>query len=74
MATHRLTGFSGGEDTSAEHFWGVDCDVMVPAAIENQVTGKTAPLVKAKVVVEGANGPTTPLAERELARSNVVTL
>ncbi len=70
-STGRLPGFAGGEDITPETFWGVDCDVMVPAAIENQVTGKTAPLIKAKIVVEGANGPTTPLGERELARRGI---
>ncbi|HYC77929.1 MAG TPA: Glu/Leu/Phe/Val dehydrogenase [Planctomycetota bacterium] len=69
--TGHLNGFPGGEDASLEAFWSVDCDVMVPAAIENQVTGKTAPLIKAKLIVEGANGPTTPAGERELARRGV---
>jgi glutamate dehydrogenase (NAD(P)+) len=70
-ATNRLGGFQGGEEVSPELFWGVDCDVMVPAAIENQITAKTGPLVRAKVVVEGANGPTTTIAERELLRRGV---
>jgi glutamate dehydrogenase (NAD(P)+) len=70
-ATNRLGGFSGGEEVSPELFWGADCDVMVPAAIENQITAKTAPLVRAKVVVEGANGPTTTIAERELTRRGI---
>jgi glutamate dehydrogenase (NAD(P)+) len=69
--TGRLGGFSGGDDVSVDAFWGADCDVMVPAAIENQVTGKTAPFIKAKLVIEGANGPTTPAGERELARRGI---
>ena len=69
--TNRLGGFTGGEDIRPEDFWGVDCDVMAPSAIENQVTGKTAPAIKAKMVVEGANGPTTPAGERELARRGI---
>jgi glutamate dehydrogenase (NAD(P)+) len=71
VQTGRLGAFAGGEDIPPETFWAVDCDVMVPAAIENQVTGKTAPSIKAKVVVEGANGPTTPAGERELARRGI---
>jgi glutamate dehydrogenase (NAD(P)+) len=70
-ATSKLGGFTGGEEVAPEAFWGVDCDVMVPAAIENQITAKTGPLVRAKVVVEGANGPTTTIAERELVRRGV---
>jgi glutamate dehydrogenase (NAD(P)+) len=70
-ATARLGGFSSAEEVSPETFWGVDCDVMVPAAIENQITAKTAPLVRAKVVVEGANGPTTGIGERDLVRRGI---
>ena len=70
-ATNKLGGFTGAEEVSPETFWGVDCDVLVPAAIENQITAKTGPLVRAKVVVEGANGPTTTIGERELLRRGV---
>lgn len=41
----------------------LDCDVVIPAALENQLTGENAPRIKARIVLEGANGPTTPEAD-----------
>ena len=41
----------------------LDCDVLIPAALENELTADNAPRIKAKIVLEGANGPTTPEAE-----------
>ncbi len=41
----------------------LDCDVLIPAALENQLTGDNAPRIKARIVIEGANGPTTPEAD-----------
>ena len=58
-----LRGFPGAQEVSNEGLLAVDCDVLVPAAIGNQLTSRTAPEVKAKLIVEGANGPTTPEAD-----------
>ena len=56
-ATNKLGGFPGAEEVSPESFWGVDCDVMVPAAIENQITAKTGPLVRAEGRRRGRERP-----------------
>jgi glutamate dehydrogenase (NAD(P)+) len=59
-------GFSGAEPMTNEQLFGLDVDVLIPAALENQITMENAPSIRAKVVVEGANGPTTPDAHRHL--------
>jgi glutamate dehydrogenase (NAD(P)+) len=50
------------------------CDALIPAAIENQITRENAPRVKARMVAEGANGPTTPEADRILRKKKVVVV
>jgi glutamate dehydrogenase (NAD(P)+) len=52
-------GFAGAEAMANEDFWGVDCDILIPAALEGQITKDNAGKIKAKMVIEGANGPTT---------------
>ena len=59
--------------TSAEALE-VDCDVLVPAALENQITSDNAPRVKARIVLEGANGPTTPEGEDILRARGVLVI
>jgi glutamate dehydrogenase (NAD(P)+) len=61
-----IEGFPGGESLGNEDLFGLDVDVLVPAALENQITAENAPSIKAKIVTEGANGPTTPEAHRML--------
>src|SRR5437867_11908244 len=52
----------------------VECDVLVPAATENVITRKTAPQIKAKIICEGANGPTTAAADEILEKKGVFVI
>jgi glutamate dehydrogenase/leucine dehydrogenase len=64
---HRtIDGFPGGEGIDNTKIFTLPVDVLVPAALENQITMENAPLIKAKIVAEGANGPTTPEAHKTL--------
>ncbi len=72
---HRtIDGFSGGEPLDNGALFGLDVDVLVPAALENQITMENAPSIKAKIVAEGANGPTTPDAHRHLHERGVFVI
>lgn len=66
-----VAGFPGGTALSNEELFTLDVDVLIPAALENQITMENAPGIKAKVIVEGANGPTTPDAHRHLHERGV---
>ena len=61
-----IDGFPGGEPLENEQLFKLDVDVLVPAAMENQITMENAPDIRAKVIAEGANGPTTPDAHKHL--------
>ena len=67
-AEHNKTvdGFPGGDRLSNDKLWGLDLDVLIPAALENQITMENAASIKAKIITEGANGPTTPDAHSYL--------
>jgi glutamate dehydrogenase (NAD(P)+) len=69
-----VLGFAGGEVLSAERFWQVPCDILVPAALEQQITGANAGQIQARLVIEGANGPTTPEADDILAERGVLVV
>src|SRR6266853_1619144 len=61
-----VDGFPGGEPLTNEQLFALDVDILIPAALENQITIENAPKIRAKVIVEGANGPTTPEANNHL--------
>jgi len=66
-AAHKtVDGFTGGERLTNEELFALDADVLIPAALENQVTVDNAPGIKARIVVEAANGPVTPAANNIL--------
>jgi len=74
-AEHRsLDGFKGGDKISNGELLTVSCDVLVPAALEKVFTAENAANVKAKLIVEGANGPTTPEAANIFRERGVVVI
>ena len=66
-----VAGFAGADAITNEELIELDCDVLVPAAIEDQITAQNADRIKARLIVEGANGPTTPEADHSLAARGV---
>jgi len=64
--TGSVVGFPGSETVTNSELLELDCDILIPAAIENQISEHNAPKIKAKVVAEAANGPTSPEADRIL--------
>ena len=72
VAQHRtVDGFSGADPMPGDKLFGLDVDILIPAALEKQITMDNAPGVKARIIVEGANGPTTPDAHRHLHERGV---
>ena len=69
-----VAGFKQAEVIANELFWDVDCEIMIPAALEQQITEVNAPKIKAKMIIEGANGPTTPAADDILHDRNILVL
>ena len=66
--------FPGAQAVSQDSFWDVDCDILIPAALEQQITASNAHRIRAKLVIEGANGPTTPQADDILHERGVLVL
>ena len=71
---HTVAGFPGGDPITNDEFWALDVDVLIPAALENQITVDNVGLIRARLVVEGANGPTTPDANKLLHDRNVLVI
>jgi glutamate dehydrogenase (NAD(P)+) len=67
----RVEGYEGGETVTNADLLELECDVLVPAAIEGQLTEDNADRIRAQVIVEGANGPTTPEADEVFADRDI---
>lgn len=72
--TGRLTGLPDTEPISNEELLELPCDILVPAALENQITRRNADRIKAKIIAEAANGPTTPAADDLLFDKGVLVI
>jgi len=66
-----IGGYPGGKAITREEFWAMKADICAPSALENQIGEAEARVIQAKVIVEGANGPTTPEGEKILLDRNI---
>ncbi len=69
-----LAGFQGGDQITQNELLELDCDVLVPAAKEDQITHRNASRIKAKIICEGANGPTTAKADPILQEKGILVI
>jgi len=69
--TGTVVGYPGADVITNEELLELECDVLVPSALEKVITDENADRIKAKIIVEGANGPTTPEADRVFADKGI---
>lgn len=69
-----IVGFDGADAADSQELLVTDCDVLIPAATENVITSQNAASIKAKIICEGANGPTTAAADEILADKRVFVI
>ncbi|MCS6845091.1 MAG: Glu/Leu/Phe/Val dehydrogenase [Caldilineales bacterium] len=72
--TRTVVGFPGADAITNAELLELPCDVLIPAALEGQITRENAPRVKARIIAEGANGPTTPNADKILQDKGVFVI
>ena len=72
--TGGVGGFKGADPVSRDEFWTIESDILIPAALEGQITEENAPKIKTKIIVEGANGPTTTAADDILHDKGVLVI
>ncbi|CCG87258.1 Glu/Leu/Phe/Val family dehydrogenase [Erwinia piriflorinigrans] len=73
-ANKKIAGFSGAEEIDDEAFWDVKIDILIPAALEGQITPQRAEKLHCRLVLEGANGPTFPQADDVLTSRGVTVV
>jgi glutamate dehydrogenase (NAD(P)+) len=73
-ANHVVSGFPRADAIDAADLFALDCDVIIPAALANAIDTSTASRITARLVVEGANGPTTPAADAILEANGVIVV
>jgi glutamate dehydrogenase (NAD(P)+) len=69
-----LKAYPKAEPISLDDFWKIECEFLIPAALERQITAENAPQIRTRIVVEGANGPTTPQADDILREKGVIVV
>lgn len=69
--TGGIAGYGRGEQISREDFFSIDADILIPAALENQIGAEEAKNIKVKLIAEGANGPTNPEGEKILEERGI---
>jgi glutamate dehydrogenase (NAD(P)+) len=69
-----IQGFAGAEGADPAELLITDCDILIPAATENQITSRNAERLKARILCEGANGPTTAAADEILAEKQLFVI
>ncbi|NIE65676.1 Glu/Leu/Phe/Val dehydrogenase [Burkholderia sp. Ax-1719] len=72
--TGGVAGFAGADMLSNDEFWTIETDILIPAALENQITEKNAGKIRTKIIVEGANGPTTTAADDILHDKGILVI
>jgi glutamate dehydrogenase (NAD(P)+) len=75
VAAHRtVVGFPGATPVDGKKILEIPCDILIPAALENQITNANAGRISARIIAEGANGPTTPQADKILNKAGVLVV
>jgi len=72
--TRTVVGLNGTQEISNEEIIELECDILIPAALENQITQRNAKDVKARIIAELANGPTTPAADEILFQNDILVI
>lgn len=73
-STGGVAGFAAADTLSPAEFWALETEVLIPAALEGQINESNANTVRTKILVEGANGPTTPKADDILTANGVIVV